>query len=844
MDKLRLLVCSYYAREAAAALAAAELGEVTLVPLPAVCELPPARQAEARQAVRARELGGQAVWLGGCWEEAEPVAWPGAHCLTLVASAGFVDHLARTRHYVVTPGWLAGWPQRLAAWGFDQPTARACFAEFADRLALLDTGVNPQAPAQLQVLADYLGLAGEHIPIGLDHFQLRLLDRVARRTHALALAERSAALVQAHRNAADYALALDLLGELARLRTEAEVIQQIRQVVEMLVGPRRQTYVAGPAACPTTDGAPLEEEAAVGAVRRWLTEAEAAWAWVESGDGFRLRLRFQGEVMGGLEVAGLPFPERREHYRDMLLGLTPLFALALANARTYERLVAAQMELNEHAARLEERVRDRSSRLMEVVADLETEVAARQRLSEALQETVENLETVLNASPLMISITEPATGRVLYANARFEDLTGYSRAEALGRTTLELGLFNEPADREAIRRLFESEPQVRGTEVHFRHRSGRRWVGRVRGALIRYKGQVSLLGMVSDITERYEADQLLRETQALLAQRVGELEQRTQELTALTALIGALQQAGGTPAAYALIAAHAPALFPEGGGAVWLAAERGRPLAAMAGWGAEPAGEPAAWGAGCPLLTEGRFSVQADPDVSPACRQHLGRAPGALCLPIAVEGARRGLLHLRLRPAQLHTHAPLAAVLAEQLGLALSNLRLRDELRERAIHDPLTGLYNRYYMQESLERELRRAVRLSRPVSLAMLDLDHFKAFNDRLGHPAGDELLRALGAYLLTSVRGGDIACRYGGEEFLVILPEAGLEAARERAEQWRKAIPGLELSGEAWPVTVSIGVACWPEQGRTAEELIAAADRALYQAKEAGRDCVICAA
>jgi diguanylate cyclase (GGDEF)-like protein len=181
--------------------------------------------------------------------------------------------------------------------------------------------------------------------------------------------------------------------------------------------------------------------------------------------------------------------------------------------------------------------------------------------------------------------------------------------------------------------------------------------------------------------------------------------------------------------------------------------------------------------------------------------------------------------------------------MAEHIAMALSNLKLHETLRSQSIRDPLTGLFNRRFMEESLELELRRAVRNQRPLSVIMLDLDRFKHFNDSYGHDAGDALLRELGTLLQTNIRGEDIACRYGGEEFTLIMPEGNAEIAKQRAELLRDAIKNLEVQhrGQAlgW-VTASLGVAVFPEHGRTRDSLLQSADSALYMSKDAGGDKV----
>ena len=173
----------------------------------------------------------------------------------------------------------------------------------------------------------------------------------------------------------------------------------------------------------------------------------------------------------------------------------------------------------------------------------------------------------------------------------------------------------------------------------------------------------------------------------------------------------------------------------------------------------------------------------------------------------------------------------------------MENLRLRERLRGQAIRDPLTGLYNRRFLEGALEREISRAVRKDLTVGVIMLDIDHFKRFNDQYGHNMGDIVLRQIGLFLQDHVRGGDVACRYGGEEFLVILPEIGLEAAIGRAEALRAGVEKLnDKEFRVYPgkLTISLGVAMFPQHGESGQAVMEAADRAMYQAKRAGRNRV----
>lgn len=163
---------------------------------------------------------------------------------------------------------------------------------------------------------------------------------------------------------------------------------------------------------------------------------------------------------------------------------------------------------------------------------------------------------------------------------------------------------------------------------------------------------------------------------------------------------------------------------------------------------------------------------------------------------------------------------------------------LRDELREQAIRDPLTGLFNRRYLTETFERELDRAQRESYPVSVIMMDVDRFKRVNDTHGHKAGDLVLKSLGEIVRVHIRGSDIPCRFGGEEFLIVLPETGLETAVQRAEHIRTHFQSMKFfkGKNGVSPTLSIGIAGFPDNGKKADRIMSAADQALYSAKACG--------
>ena len=270
--------------------------------------------------------------------------------------------------------------------------------------------------------------------------------------------------------------------------------------------------------------------------------------------------------------------------------------------------------------------------------------------------------------------------------------------------------------------------------------------------------------------------------------------------------------------------------------------------------------QPAAhWGTGAPLeeallspqhcwaVRRGRrYIVSPTEDVR--CDHYPSNVEEAdishICLPLTAYGEILGLLHIAFQDVHEISEASLQCsdAIAEQTALALANGRMRQVLQNQSIKDPLTGLYNRRFMEETLERELARARRSESALSMIMLDLDNFKSLNDTHGHPAGDAVLQACASLLKNALRASDIACRYGGEELVIILPDCGLEDARTRAEAIRSSLEAMtyhEIEG-AFRVTGSFGVASTTECGLSQNALLKAADAALYKAKKGGKNRV----
>lgn len=300
-----------------------------------------------------------------------------------------------------------------------------------------------------------------------------------------------------------------------------------------------------------------------------------------------------------------------------------------------------------------------------------------------------------------------------------------------------------------------------------------------------------------------------------------------------------------------IIAHFAHQLFPAQIGTLYVFRSSRNLLEIATAWGEADGHEPMFAPHDCWALRQGQLYEVHDPQQSVLC-PHVKHANPYICLPLMAHGEVLALLHVYFDPGVNNnmtiseTQRSLLRVFTEQIALALSNLKLRDSLRQQSIRDPLTGLFNRRYLEETLSLEIERARRSNSPFSVIMMDLDHFKRFNDTHGHEAGDVVLQTLGRFLLRHVRGGDIACRYGGEEFTLVLPGTTVELARQRAEELSAGVRTLHIDfngSSLGPLSLSVGVATFPNHGEGAELLLQAADVALYQAKGEGRDRVVVA-
>ena len=466
---------------------------------------------------------------------------------------------------------------------------------------------------------------------------------------------------------------------------------------------------------------------------------------------------------------------------------------------------------------------------------------------------------ILNIAASLIVVLD-RKGTVTRFNRACEQTTGYSFDEMRG-TYFGDAVFIDPAiTRENIDKMLNGEYPSTHQTIWLSKSGEEHLISWTDTTLLNDEGQVEyIIATGIDITEQQQAKDKLQRANQELASWVKELQERTEEMNQLNEMGEQLQSCQTIAEACAISTQYIKRICPASHGALYLINSSKNFAEAAEIWG-EPAYtqgvfEPLS----CWAIRRGRQHLIDDSHPGLRCGHITGPQSGQyLCVPLLVNGEAIGILHLNhvttlgqdqqeTKSASYTEHkTQVVMTIAEHIALALSNLRLKETLRQQSIRDVLTGLFNRRYMEETLERELKRAERENKSVGVVMFDIDHFKEFNDLAGHDGGDALLRELGVFLNKSTRGGDIVCRYGGEEFLAVLPGISIENARLRAEELRQGAKELLVYHLGKPLakcTISLGVAVFPENGQTSEALLKAADNALYRAKNEGRDRVVLA-
>ncbi len=357
-------------------------------------------------------------------------------------------------------------------------------------------------------------------------------------------------------------------------------------------------------------------------------------------------------------------------------------------------------------------------------------------------------------------------------------------------------------------------------------------------------GASFLMLLVFLLTNMYREIRQRRQVETGLLESQAQNQVTVYNLSLMGELSSLLQACTNVDESLDVIRQFAVQLLNVDAGAIYLFRESRNQIEEKVSWGNGLKSAPIFQPEDCWALRRGEPHVTGGHYDSLACR-HQRDVAGAysLCIPIVAQGNVLGILHLENHQSRSldDVQRKLATTLASQIALAMASMKMQETLRNLSVRDPLTGLFNRRYMEESLQRELAIAQRKQRQLGVVILDLDHFKNFNDTFGHDAGDFLLREVGALLVSNSRSSDIVCRFGGEEFVLIFPETEAEIMMERTEHLRKVIFALQLQHfgrSLGQVSASFGLAFFPVHGSTADELLRLADKALYRAKAAGRN------
>jgi len=477
-------------------------------------------------------------------------------------------------------------------------------------------------------------------------------------------------------------------------------------------------------------------------------------------------------------------------------------------------------------------------------APAKSDAAELDRIADALQDSELRYRRLFETAQDGILILDADTGQITDVNPYLADMLGYTHTEMLGKALWEIGPFKDVAESQAAFQRLQSQEYIRYENLPLETKREQKRQVEFVSNLYLVDGKRVIQCNVRDITDRKHVSNELRRANDELLTLVAALQRRDQEMQLLSRMIDLLQRCTTEEEAYGVIARMAPELFEGQSGYLASLNASDQSLETVARWGDDAPPDALFSLEDCLAMRRRLPHEVVDPQARPLCR-HYGHEPGttALCVPLTIHGETLGLFCLAGETGSEERRAGrerLAVTVGEAIELCLSNLRLQAKLREQAIRDPLTGLANRRFLEESLPRELHRASRENSALSIAMLDLDHFKRFNDTFGHDPGDSLLREVGRVLGETLRKSDIACRYGGEEFVLVLPNSSLADIFERIEEIRLAVRDLQIRhGDRLlgAVTVSAGVA-EAREGMTARELLREADEALYAAKHAGRD------
>lgn len=404
-----------------------------------------------------------------------------------------------------------------------------------------------------------------------------------------------------------------------------------------------------------------------------------------------------------------------------------------------------------------------------------------------------------------------------------------------------------PDDRENCLRTFEQAFQAHqafAMEYRLRRLDGEyRYVLDTGEPYINKEGKFAgFIGSSADITDRKNSENQLRHSEQ-------ELTRHNREMQLINELNSYLQVCETLKETHTIVANYTSKIFSDCAGALYLFNDNHSAVETVSTWGdGQLLSSSVISPQECWALRQSRVHVVENPANAITCA-HLSRCPehGYVCAPAIAQGDVIGFLHVQFgadlaaQGRSISSRIRVVSIAADNLAMALVSLKLREALRSQSVRDPLTHLYNRRYMEETLDRELSRCKRTGESLGVIVMDVDHFKTYNDSHGHDAGDLVLTEIANITVSKLRKSDVACRYGGEELVLIMPGAQKALTTKRAEDVREAIARHAIDYRGKPlltVTISAGVASYPEDGDTNEALVKAADSALYRAKEGGRN------
>ena len=446
-----------------------------------------------------------------------------------------------------------------------------------------------------------------------------------------------------------------------------------------------------------------------------------------------------------------------------------------------------------------------------------------------------------------IILLDGDTGQITDANPFLQELLGYSLQELLGKVLWEIGPLKDNATQDAMRQL-QNKKYVHYDNLPLQTKSGQQIRVEFVSNVYLVNGFRVIQCNIRDITARRQNEEFLRTANNELRASVAQLLKRDEEMKSLVRLNELLQSCTTQAEAYRVVALVAGELFGGESGCLAMLHAAEQTMETVAQWGDETAIMPSFALEDCWALRRGMLHEVINPRIDLLCNHFVHDAEaGYLCVPLILPIGTNGLLCLTGGMGTVidsSARQRLAVTAGQTIKQFLYSLRLREELRDQATHDPLTGMCNRRYLEESLSREVHRGRRSNSPLCVVMLDLDNFKPFNDTFGHDAGDALLCQIGHVISGKLRNSDISCRYGGDEFVLVLPDSSQADTEQRMEQLLDLVRELPTrNGERRriDITISAGIASAPEYGSTAAELLQAADKAMYAAKHAGGDCVV---